>query len=289
MNRAFLKDLMNQKVIIFDGAMGTALQSKNLPVGIAPETFNQSHPELIKEIHYNYLVAGCDVITTNTFGANGLKFESEETLIRSALQNAKNARDQYYLKYGKTREKWIALDMGPLGVLMEPAGKMTFDEAYEYFKKQVIAGVDSGCDMILIETITDLYEAKCAILASVENSDVPVICTMSFESSGRTFLGTDVKSMVATLEGLGVSAIGFNCSFGAEEMLPLVECAVRETHLPLLVQPNAGLPKMIEAITVFDKDYDKFEQIVEKFIKLGVRGLGGCCAERFLYHGGDRA
>lgn len=277
MNREYFQSIITKQNLVFDGAMGTALQEQHLPPGVAPETYNHTHPEVIQKIHLNYLMSGCDVITTNTFGANALKVSNVSETIEQAINIAKSARKMYYERFGEVQPRYIALDIGPLGALLKPSGSLSFDDAYELFKEQVIAGVEAGCDFILIETITDLYEAKCAVLAAVEHSNVPVLCTMSFESSGRTFLGTDVISMVTTLEGLGVSAIGFNCSFGAQEMIPLIEVAVKETRLPLMVQPNAGLPQLIHSVTVFDKNYEKFESAVQTYLTLGVSLLGGCC------------
>lgn len=277
MDRASFSQYLIEKRLVFDGAMGTALQNNGLPLGVQPENYNLTHPDIIKRIHLNYLEAGADVMTTNTFGANALKFDNYEEVIVSAIGHAKEARNDYFKVHDDNTIKWIALDLGPLGALIEPLGQLSFEEAYALYANQVKVGEANGCDFILIETITDLYEAKIAILASVENSSLPVVCTMSFEASGRTFFGTDVESMVTVLEGLGVSAIGFNCSFGAEEMLPLIEKAVQFTNLPIIVQPNAGLPKIIESVTVYDKDYDHFEQSVKQFIALGVSGIGGCC------------
>lgn len=277
MNRETFKNWLETEILVFDGAMGTALQQRGLPLGVAPETYNLTHPEILQTIHYDYLAAGANVVSVNTFGANPLKFPNYEVLIKAAVDNGKHARDKWLNDSQSNRPVFVALDLGPLGALIEPLGKLSFDEAYAHFKAQVIAGEAAGCDMIIIETVTDLYEAKCAILAAVENSKLPVVCTMSFELSGRTFFGTDVVSMVTTLEGLGVQALGFNCSFGAEEMMPLVATALAETRLPVVVQPNAGMPKIIEGITVYDQPINTFKAAVTKFIEMGVRGLGGCC------------
>jgi len=293
---AFSKWLAND-ILVFDGAMGTALQQRGLPLGVAPETYNKTNPEILEDIHYHYLEAGANVVTINTFGANPLKFPDYAELIKAAAENGKRARIRWLNNSHSSRPIFVALDLGPLGTLIEPLGKLSFDEAYDLFKAQVIAGEDAGCDMIIIETVTDLYEAKCAILAAVENSRLPVVCTMSFETSGRTFFGTDVVSMITTLEGLGVQALGFNCSFGAEEMWPLVEVALSQTTLPIVVQPNAGLPKIIEGITVYDQPVNTFKAVMVKFIEKGVRGLGGCCgtqsdhikAIRELVEGVDRS
>lgn len=277
MNRITFEKLLNERIFVFDGAMGTALQRMGTSPNVHPEHYNISHPEVVETIHASHLKAGADIITTNTFGANGLKFDQVNVLIEAGVSCAKRARENHYLSNGYADEKWIALDVGPLGTLLEPLGTLTFDEAYDLFKAQVNAGVSAGVDLILIETMTDLYEAKCAILAAVENSDLPVICTMSYEAGGRTFFGTDIASMATTLEGLGLSAIGLNCSFGVDEMLPLVETLLSETSLPVIVQPNAGMPNIVGDLTVYKSDSEHFSQISRKFIELGVRGVGGCC------------
>ncbi|GAB6108793.1 homocysteine S-methyltransferase family protein [Fusibacter bizertensis] len=262
---------------LMDGAMGSALFEKGLPLGAYPEKYNLINPDWIKAIHKEHLRAGSEMITANTFGANPLKFEDYEKLIEVAVALAHQAIAEYRLETEDEKEIYVALDMGPLGTLLAPLGTLSFDAAYEAFKKVVSTGVTSGCDLILLETFTDLYEAKCGVLAAVENSELPVICTMSFEENGRTFFGTDVESMAATLEGLGVSAIGFNCSFGSKEMLPLVEKLRRYTSLPIFLQPNAGLPKIVQSITVYDTNFDAYFENAKQFLAGGVSAIGGCC------------
>ena len=272
------KAALGERPLIFDGAMGTALQKNALKLGDLPEKLCISHPNVITDIHLAYLNAGSDVISANTFGANALKLGSDVTsVISAAVSCAQEARRIYYAQNQTHHEKFIALDVGPLGVLLSPAGTLAFDDAYDYFKEQAIAGEKAGCDLILLETFTDLYEAKCAILACKEHTQLPVLCTMSFEATGRTFMGTDVETMVTVLEGLGMDAIGFNCSFGALEMLPLIQKAVSLTQCPIMVQPNAGLPKVIDQITVYEKNLDVFSEMMVSFLDLGVSILGGCC------------
>ncbi|MBQ4111066.1 MAG: homocysteine S-methyltransferase family protein [Clostridia bacterium] len=260
------------KVIIFDGAMGTMLQKKGLKLGEIPEELNITHPEIIKEIHSAYIDAGADFITTNTFGANEKKIArseySVEELITAGVKNAKEAAA------GKAG---VALDIGPIGELLEPLGSLPFDEAYEIFKKQIVCGVKAGSDLILIETMTDLYEMKAAVLAAKENSNLPVFATMSFEETGRTFTGCTVKSMVAVLSGLGVDAIGVNCSLGPVQLKGIVEEILSSTNVPVMVQPNAGLPKVVDGVTVFDITKEEFAKCVNEFADMGISVAGGCC------------
>lgn len=273
----FREDLITRP-LIFDGAMGTALQKKALKIGALPERLCITDSKTIVDIHLSYLNAGSDIISTNTFGANALKLGDDVThVISAAVACAKEARAIYLNQNPIQTNKYIALDVGPLGVLLSPMGTLSFDAAYDYYKEQAIAGENAGCDLILLETFTDLYEAKCAILACKEHTKLPVLCTMSFEATGRTFTGTDVETMVAVLEGLGTDAIGFNCSFGALEMLPLVRDAVKLTRCPIMVQPNAGLPKVINQITVYEKNLDVFKEMMNSYLELGVSILGGCC------------
>ena len=273
-----LKNKVKSGTLLFDGAMGTYLQKSGMAAGIEPETLNTTSPELIKDIHLKYLRAGSDVVTTNTFGANPLKFKGDyASAIKAAVQNAKDAISCYQSETDKNNSKYIALDLGPVGQLIEPMGTLSFEEAYESYKKQIEVGVEAGCDLLLIETQTDIYEAKVAVLAARAVCDLPIFLTMSYETSGRTFMGTDIESMVTVLEDLGVDAIGLNCSFGPKEMLPLVEKLSSETNLPILIQPNAGLPKTIENITVYDTKPSDFKAVMTEIRKLGVAHLGGCC------------
>lgn len=269
---------LGERPLIFDGAMGTALQKKELKLGELPEKLCITHPSVVTDIHLAYLNSGSDVISANTFGANALKLGSDvASVISAAVTCAKEARNLYYAQNSTHHQKFIALDVGPLGVLLSPMGTLSFDDAYDYFKEQAIAGEKAGCDLILLETFTDLYEAKCAILACKEHTDLPVLCTMSFETSGRTFTGTDVETMVTVLEGLGLDAIGFNCAFGAQEMLPLIRQALSLTRCPIMVQPNAGLPKVIDQITVYENNLGVFSEMMSRFVDMGVSILGGCC------------
>lgn len=258
------------RILIFDGAMGTMLQQAGLETGEIPEVYNIQHPEVINKIHRNYIRAGAQVITTNTFQANELKLEdcpySVEEVIAAGVKIAKGAGAPY-----------VALDIGPLGKMMEPVGDISFHRAYEIFAKQIETGVQEGADLILIETLSDIYEAKAAVLAAKEKSDLPVFCTMTFQEDGRTFLGTDPLTALSILQGLGVDALGINCSLGPQEMMRILPDFIKYSKVPIIVQSNAGLPKMQEGQTIFPVGAEEFGAYGRKMADLGVQILGGCC------------
>ena len=268
-----VRELIKDNILVFDGAMGTMLQKKGLKLGENPEVLNIREREVIKEIHKEYIDNGAMVISTNTFGANELKLEdtgfSVEEIIDSAVKIAQEARGD--------KNVYIALDVGPIGHLLEPMGTLSFDRAYEIFKRQVIQGEKSGVDLILLETMTDLYETKAALLAVKENTNLPVFCTMSFEENGRTFTGCTPESMAITLEGLGADAVGVNCSLGPKELMPIVKRIISSTNLPVMTQPNAGLPKISFGEAVYDITVDEFSSWIKKFVDEGVSIIGGCC------------
>lgn len=262
---------LKRRLIVFDGAMGTMVQLYGLKPGQPPETFNMLHSEVIEGIHRQYIEAGADVVTTNTFGANELKLKGTgytvEQVIRQAVVLARRAAGN----------KWVALDMGPTGQLMEPMGTLSFEQAYELYARQVKAGVQAGADLILIETLGDLYEAKAAVLAAKENSSLPVICTLTFDQSGRTLTGADPLTAVVVLQSLGVDALGVNCSLGPEGLLPIVKQFISYASLPVLVQPNAGLPRMVDGQAVYPMTPELFQHHISIMIQMGVRLVGGCC------------
>ena len=268
MNR--LLDLFeNREFIFLDGGFGTMLQKENLDVGRVPEVLNITHPQIVQKIQKAYIDAGADMICTCSFGVNKYKTEgcgySVEELIKAAVRNARAASEGTGTKVG--------LDIGPIGRLLEPNGNLTFEEAYEIFHMQVEAG--SEADIIIIETMTDLYEMKAAVLAAKENSDLPVIATMTFEANQRTFTGTEVRSMALTLEGLGVDAIGMNCSLGPAEFKPLIEELSKWTTLPIVSKANAGLPD--PATGEYDIEPEEFAALTADLIPYGVKLAGGCC------------
>lgn len=264
------KDFLDKKeFIILDGAMGTMIQKSEVTLDSVPETLNITHPELIASFHKEYADAGADVVYSNTFGANAYKLKdsgySVDKIISAAVNNAKNAVSG--------TDTLVALDIGPIGQLLEPAGALSFDDAYEYFKEQVIAG--KNADVIVFETMTDLYELKAAVLAAKENSDKPIITTMTFEKNGRTFTGVSPASAAVTLEGLGVDAIGINCSLGPNELEPIISEISKYTNLPLVIKPNAGLPDPNS--NEYDILPDEFADSVLSLLKYGIKIVGGCC------------
>lgn len=268
-----VREYIKKNILVFDGAMGTMLQNLGLKLGEYPEVFNITNREDIINIHKSYIDAGAKVITTNTFGANELKLKninySVEEIIKSGVDLAKKARGD--------RDCYIALDIGPIGELLEPMGTLGFEEAIDIFKRQIKVGAQSGVDLILIETMTDLYEMKAAIIAAKETCDLPVFATMTFEEDGRTFTGCLPESMAITLEGLGVDAVGVNCSLGPKELKDIVEKIINNTNLPVIVQPNAGLPNIINGKAVYDIKEEEFANSIRKLVKLGVSIIGGCC------------
>lgn len=267
------KEFIDKNLVLFDGAMGTELQKKGLKLGDVPETLNIEQRDMIVEIHKEYIEAGSNVVTTNTFGANEKKLQatnySVEEIIDAAVKAAREAIGN--------KDVFAALDIGPIGELVEPMGILTFDEAYEIFKRQVVQGEKSGADLILIETMTDLYEMKAALLAAKENTTLPVLATMSFEKDHRTFTGCLPSSMAVTLEGLGADGIGINCSLEPKEIRPIVEELMNWTNLPVLVQANAGLPSVIDGKTHYEIGPEEYSDDVLAFIGIGVSMLGGCC------------
>ncbi len=270
MNTVDLKTLLkNKEFILLDGAMGTLIQKSGAVYDHSPETLNLTRPELITSFHKAYIEAGADIVYTNTFGANAYKLEgsgcSVEEVIAAGIANAKKACEG--------SDALTALDIGPVGMLLEPAGTLRFEDAYDYFKQQVVAGRDA--DLIVFETMTDLYELKAAILAARENSDLPIIATMTFERSGRTFTGVSPASAALTLSGLGVTALGVNCSLGPDELEPVVAEMTRYTDLPLIVKANAGLPDPNS--NTYDILPDRFAQCVKALLPYGVKFTGGCC------------
>ena len=264
-------NLDNNKIYFFDGAMGSMLQARGLKLREVPEILNLTNPDLIRQIHQEYFKAGADFITANTFGANKFKLANTGYNVQEIIQaGCKLARD------AAQNNSLIALDIGSTGRVMAPSGDASFNEIYNAISEMVIAGRDL-CDVILLETFTDLYELKAAILAARENSDLPIFATMSFEEGGRTFFGTSIESMTATLEGLGISALGVNCSLGPAQLVPIVEKICALSHIPVMVQPNAGLPVMIDGAAHYDVTPEEFANISIKFAQMGVNILGGCC------------
>lgn len=266
-----ISELKEGKFLLFDGAMGTMLQNAGLKTGELPETYNITNPDIIRDIHSKYVQAGSDVVTTNTFQANELKLKdsgySVEEIIESGVTIAR-----------ESGAKYVALDIGPLGQLMEPMGTVSFESAYEIFKRQIIAGSKAGADIVLIETISDIYEAKAAVLAAKENCDLPVFCTLTYQEDGRTFVGTDPLTGTLVLDGLGVDAHGVNCSLGPKELKPIIDEVLKYAKAPVMIQPNAGLPKIGEnGETYYDISPDEFTEFLKYIAESGALVFGGCC------------
>ncbi|HEY5561000.1 MAG TPA: homocysteine S-methyltransferase family protein [Clostridiaceae bacterium] len=276
------KNLQYNRFLFFDGAMGTMLQGEGLKAGMLPEAYNILNSELIVNIHKKYLKAGADIITTNTFGANNLKLVGTEFSLEEIVHSAVTLAKRAIMENGEV-DKYVALDISSLGELIEPMGEMSFEKAYELFSQIVICGSKAGADLILIETISDIYEAKAAILAAKENSNLPVFVTMTFQSNGRTLTGTDPETMVTILESLGVDAYGVNCSLGPKELLPIVKQILTYSHKPIIVQPNAGLPRDICGKVNYDVTSSDFAYAVEEMAKEGALIFGGCCGTNPSY------
>lgn len=265
------KELLNKKYVLLDGAMGTMLQKKGLKLGGIPELMNINEPDIIKEIHKDYIAAGSDIIYANTFGANRYKLKNSEYNVTEVIENGINIAKNAVVEMGT--DTLVALDLGPIGQLLEPTGVLSFDEAYDIYKEQVLAG--KNADVVVIETQTDLLEVKAAVLAVKENSSLPVMVTMTFEENQRTFTGCLVASMAKTLTAIGVDAIGVNCSLGPKELLPIVEEIAKWTSLPIIIKPNAGLPNPID--NTYNVSPEEFANQIKSMAEIGVKIYGGCC------------
>lgn len=269
------KEYLKNNIVCLDGGMGTLLQEKGLNPGEYPERWNLSHPEIITEIHKAYFDAGSNVVCTNTFGANTLKFTEVELdeIVKSAVKNAENARNSSVSK----SEKFIALDIGPSGKLLKPLGNFDFEDAVKLFAKTVKLGVKYGVDLVIIETMNDSYETKAALLAVKENSNLPVIVSNAYTEDGKLMTGATPSAMAALLEGMGADAIGANCSLGPKQLRGVVEELLQKSSVPVVLKPNAGLPKSVDAKTVFDVTAKEFSEEVADLVKKGVCVVGGCC------------
>lgn len=272
-------DYLKNNYLIFDGAMGSLLQQGGLKAGELAETLNITNAQLIQDIHYNYYISGSNIVLTNTFGANRLKYYDQpyrlEEIIKAAINNALEAKNRL------DKQAFVAYDIGPLGQLLKPSGTLTFDEAYDAFKEIVIEANKYDIDAFVVETISDLMEAKAAVLAIKENSDKPVFVTLTFEENSRTLVGNDIKSIVATLEGLKVDALGLNCGFGPKQMLPLVKEFVKYSSTLVMVQPNAGIPIIKDGKLSYDIDENMFLEYMKEIIDLKINLVGGCCGTNY--------
>ena len=272
-----LRERLGKELLYFDGGMGTLLQERGLQPGELPETWNLLHVEEIREIHRKYIEAGSDIVLTNTFGANALKFHDDayslEEIVNAAVGHVKAAAEQA----GNGRRIYTALDIGPTGKLLKPMGDLDFETAYEAYKEVMIYGEKAGADLIHVETMSDTYELKAAVLAAKENTSLPVFATTIFDERGKLLTGADVPSVVALLEGLRVDAFGINCGMGPEQMIPILEQITKYSSLPVIVKPNAGLPKQKNGQTYYDVSPEEFAEVMKKIVEMGAVVIGGCC------------
>lgn len=268
-------ELMKERRIFFDGGTGSLLQEYRLKPGEFPETWNLLHPGTIVELHRAYLDAGADVITTNTFGLNRFKFKPDgewtvKELAEAAVRNAKHA-------VGECGHGYVALDLGPTGRLLAPYGDLAFEDAFAAYQEVVEAGAAAGADLVIIETMGDSYELKAAVLAAKECSGLPVFATVTLDERGKMLTGGDVESVTALLEGLGADVIGLNCGLGPVQLLPFLKEMAAVASVPLLVNPNAGLPRSENGHTVYDIDSNAFAAAMKELAEAGAFILGGCC------------
>lgn len=273
-----IRERLGKELLFFDGGMGTLLQKRGLAPGELPETWNLTHGKDVEEIHSAYISAGSEIILTNTFGANALKFHDDryqlKDIVFAAVQHVKNAAE---IAAPEGKRIYTALDIGPTGKLLKPMGDLDFETAYEAFREIMQYGQEAGADLIHIETMSDTYELKAAVLAAKENTDLPVFATAIFDERGKLLTGADVPSVVALLEGLRVDALGINCGLGPKQMMPILEQMREYSSLPIIVKPNAGLPKQRDGQTYYEVEPEEFAGLMQKTIGLGACVVGGCC------------
>lgn len=266
-----IREELGRRIIFFDGGLGSLLQERGLKPGELPETWNLTRPEVLYDIHRAYLDAGADIILANTFGANGFKYDNLEEIVTAAVVNAKKAVAD------SGRKAYVALDMGPTGKLLKPMGTLDFEECVSIYADVVRYGAKAGADLILIETMSDTYELKAAVLAAKENSSLPVVATVVFDEHHKMLTGATPEVVVALLEGLRVDAIGMNCGLGPKQMKPIFETMARYASIPLVITPNAGLPRSENGKTVYDVGPEEFAEDMEEIINMGAWMAGGCC------------
>lgn len=272
-----IRERLGKDLLFFDGGMGTLLQEEGLLPGELPESWNITHPEIIQSIHRKYIEAGSDIILTNTFGANALKFHDDTLSLKAIVQTAVSHVHAAAKEAACGRRIYTALDIGPTGKLLKPMGDLDFETAYKAFKEVMLYGSEAGVDVIHIETMSDTYELKAAVLAAKENTALPVFVTTIFDERGKLLTGADVPSVVALLEGLRVDALGINCGMGPRQMLPVLDALLKYTSLPVIVKPNAGLPKQKDGVTYYDVEPEAFADTMEQIVKKGAAAVGGCC------------
>ena len=269
---------LGKELLYFDGGMGTLLQERGLKPGELPETWNLEHADEVTEIHRQYFEAGSDIVLTNTFGANAIKFHNSEYELREIVTAAvSNVKKAALLGVHDGRKVYTALDVGPTGKLLKPMGDLSFEDAYEAFKETMQYGEAAGADLIHIETMSDSYEVKAAVLAAKENTSLPVFATLIFDEKGKLLTGGDVPSVVAMLEGLRVDALGINCGMGPKQMMPILKELVKYTSVPIIVKPNAGLPKQKDGEVYYDVRPEEFAELMKEIVTSGACVIGGCC------------
>lgn len=273
-----LLERLGKELLFFDGGMGTLLQKEGLKPGELPEIWNIEHSDVIQNIHKSYFEAGSNIVLTNTFGANTIKFQSDAYSLRDVVEKAvENVRDAAKAAFHDKKEYYVALDVGPTGKLLKPMGDLAFEDAYNAFKEVMIYGENAGVDLIHIETMSDTYEVKAAVLAAKENTKLPVFATLIFDEKGKLLTGGDVPSVVALLEGLRVDALGINCGMGPTQMIPILREIAKYTSLPIVVKPNAGLPKQKNGETYYDVSPELFAEALKEIVQNGACVIGGCC------------
>lgn len=278
-----IRSLLGKQILFFDGGMGSLLQEKGLQAGALPELMNLSDPQTITGIHAAYLEAGSHIVTTNTFGANRLKLkDSGHTVQEVVLAAVSNARSAVKQCAGDT-PRFVALDIGPTGKLLAPMGELPFEEAVDVFAEAARAGEQAGADLAIIETMTDTYEAKAAVLAVKENTDLPIFLTFSFDAQGKLLTGGSIEAAVAMAEGLRVDALGFNCGLGPVQMKEFLPQLLACTSTPVILNPNAGMPAVRDGKTVYDVLPDAFAREMEQMAQMGACVLGGCCGTTPAY------
>ena len=273
----FNTEILKERRLILDGGTGTVLAAAGLKAGERPELWNLTHPEEVARLHRAYFDAGSDIVCTNTFGANALNHDSEalKKIIEAAVEIADTERRAAEKKYGG--KKYLAFDMGSLGKLLKPFGDLDFEDAVKIFSESIKIGAAAGVDIVYFETFTDVYELKAAIVAAKESCDLPIFATCAYEKNGRLMMGADVATVVAMCEGLGVSAIGTNCGMGPDLMKNVVRELNKYASVPIIVKPNAGLPKTVDGRTVYDLSVESFAEDMKEIAEIGAGLVGGCC------------
>jgi len=272
-----IKTVTDERILFFDGAMGTTLQSMGYRGMRFPEALNMTDPAVIRGIHEAYLRAGCDIVKTNTFGANRFKAKgtaySTPQVTAVATKIARSAADTF----SGSRQRFVALDIGPTGLLMQPLGTLAFEDAVSAFGEMAKAGEENGADLILIETMNDTYELKAAVLGAKEYCSLPIVATVTLDEKGKLLTGGDIGAVVALLEGLRVDALGLNCGLGPSQMLEILPDLLSLTSVPVAVSPNAGLPRSVNGVASFDVAPEEFAVAMRGIASMGARLLGGCC------------